>query len=668
MTLIGLNDVNETDKISLLIKMQRKLSKNQTYIVDQLRETDTLIAVSEFKSKVFDNQLNALQENKAIDKLKKITWINNSSGFFLYDLCCEMGRLRNDDEIDFFIHTISSKSLDEAIKHRFQEWDPDLWIHLIKSLKGVLLPGTGKYPISYPTTKPSWSTNLSQSFDCLFDPPSNEWIAMQRLQSLGSVGNLLVSGIGGGGNLVRLLVKTGGFYTSLGYSLGFLGSAAILSLIARIAYIKHFPKIPEKIAPLSNYTLEGLERTDYSLFGREEIINKVFAQWSSSNSMTRRHPLLIGPPGVGKSEVLMEIARRIVRGEIPKGAENMKDKIVFGGEAARLLPDNPSDQSGKLDQFLIDIDPFKSKVIVALDEVHVFMSSIHGETFGQRLKSVLDASRGLPYFIGATTQAEYDKYFAKDLAFVRRFVIIKVEELSSKDVLCSLRDLLHREYPQISITEDVLEYLYTKTKIKIKQEAQPDISKKILLPIILKILNRGQVAPSVETLDNTQKELNNIQLEVIKQLDQPDLYKESIKKIELLQKEIFILNYRIGEEEKLIKEYNIISQRIVNIKDQMRDLFIKNNASSKEQNCIIDLGSKKEKEYDPISKKLLHMAFFALPTLEKDKAALAQKLKIPKICSIMVDESIEEHLKNNENSTVISSINVAPQVIIEQLT
>ncbi len=174
---------------------------------------------------------------------------------------------------------------------------------------------------------------------------------------------------------------------------------------------------------------------------------------------TKNNPLLVGEPGVGKTALAEELARRIVRNEVPSV---LKNNILISVDLASMLAGTKYRGSfeERLKNFLAAAER-RGKVILFIDEIHTIIGA------GSNSGSSLDAAnilkpmlaRGRVRTIGATTNAEYSKYLEKDAAFVRRFSQVQINEPTEEQTVCILRELksLYQNYHQVDIEEDALE-------------------------------------------------------------------------------------------------------------------------------------------------------------------------------------------------------------------
>ena len=157
---------------------------------------------------------------------------------------------------------------------------------------------------------------------------------------------------------------------------------------------------------------------------------------------TKNNPLLLGEAGVGKTAVAEGLAQRIADGEVPFLLENKR--IVSLSMTALVAG---TKYRGEFEERLKNVvdDVIKSKnLILFIDEIHTLIRTGGAEgslDAANILKPAL--ARCEMQIIGATTQSEYKKHFAKDSALARRFQVVTVGEPSEEDaerILFGLRD------------------------------------------------------------------------------------------------------------------------------------------------------------------------------------------------------------------------------------
>lgn len=173
------------------------------------------------------------------------------------------------------------------------------------------------------------------------------------------------------------------------------------------------------------------------VIGRDDEIRRVVQVLSRR---TKNNPVLIGPPGVGKTAIVEGLALRIAQGDVP---ENLKCR-VFSLDMGALIAGAKyqGEFEERLKAVLKEVQDAAGGIVLFIDEIHMVLGA--GKNNGSMdaanlLKPML--ARGELRCIGATTLDEYRKYVEKDAAFERRFQPVYVGEPTVLDTVSILRGL-----------------------------------------------------------------------------------------------------------------------------------------------------------------------------------------------------------------------------------
>ena len=171
--------------------------------------------------------------------------------------------------------------------------------------------------------------------------------------------------------------------------------------------------------------------------GRDQEIERV------SQVLSRRkknNPVLVGEPGVGKTQIVEGLAQRIVERRVP---QILLDKRVvtldMGGIVAGTKYRGQFEE--RIKAVMNELQQSQD-VVIFIDELHTIVGAGSAE-------GTLDASnmfkpalsRGELQCIGATTLDEYRKYIEKDGALERRFQTILVDAPSVEETIEILKGL-----------------------------------------------------------------------------------------------------------------------------------------------------------------------------------------------------------------------------------
>ncbi len=191
------------------------------------------------------------------------------------------------------------------------------------------------------------------------------------------------------------------------------------------------------------------------VIGRDEEIRRVL---QILTRRTKNNPILIGEPGVGKTAIAEGIAQRIVSGDVP---ENLLDKTVHSLDMGALLAGAKykGEFEERLKAVVHEVSDSDGRILLFIDEIHTLVGAGGGEgamDAANILKPAL--ARGELRAIGATTLAEYQKFFEKDKALERRFQKVRVEEPDRESALAILRGIKEKYevHHQVEIRDEAL--------------------------------------------------------------------------------------------------------------------------------------------------------------------------------------------------------------------
>ena len=202
----------------------------------------------------------------------------------------------------------------------------------------------------------------------------------------------------------------------------------------------------------------------------------------------KNNPLLVGNAGVGKTAIVEELARRINKKEVPE--ELLDNKIVML-EMGNLVSGTKyrGEFEEKLTKIIDKAIKYKN-VILFIDEIHTMVNAGSADgaiSASDILKPYL--ARGNIKIIGATTTFEYNKYFMKDKALMRRFEKILVNEPSINDTKTILKSVKkdYEKYHNVKITDKNIEDIVTLSDLYIHDKCNPDKSIELLDTICAKV-------------------------------------------------------------------------------------------------------------------------------------------------------------------------------------
>ena len=200
-----------------------------------------------------------------------------------------------------------------------------------------------------------------------------------------------------------------------------------------------------RYAALEKYTIDLTRRAKDGkidpVIGRNDEIRRVMQVLSRR---TKNNPVLIGPPGVGKTAIAEGLARRIVAGDVP---EALKKSRLLALDLGRLLAGTKfrGEFEERMKALLEEIESHAGEVVLFIDELHTIVGAGSAEGAADAANLLKPAlARGDLHCIGATTLDEYRKHIEKDKALERRFQPVFVGEPNFEESIAILRGLKER--------------------------------------------------------------------------------------------------------------------------------------------------------------------------------------------------------------------------------
>ena len=211
------------------------------------------------------------------------------------------------------------------------------------------------------------------------------------------------------------------------------------------------PTLDQLGIDLTKYAQEGkLDR----VVGRSQEIERVVQILSRRR---KNNPVLVGPPGVGKTAIVEALAQKVTTGDVP---EHLSNRRVVTLDMGALVAGTK--YRGEFEERLKKVvEEIKSSgnCILFIDEMHTMVGAGAAEgavDAANILKPSL--ARGELQCIGATTLDDYRKYVERDPALERRFQPVNVEEPSVEETIEILDGIRPKfeEFHNVDIDHDAL--------------------------------------------------------------------------------------------------------------------------------------------------------------------------------------------------------------------
>ena len=361
------------------------------------------------------------------------------------------------------------------------------------------------------------------------------------------------------------------------------------------------------------------------VIGRDEEIRRVLQILSRR---TKNNPILIGEPGVGKTAIAEGLAHRIVSGDVP---ENLKSKIIYSLDMGALIAGAKykGEFEERLKSVIREINEADGEIILFIDEIHTLVGAGGGEGAKDAANILKPAlARGELRAIGATTLAEYQKYFEKDKALERRFQSVLIDEPDVADTISILRGLKERYevHHKVRIKDEAI--------IAAAELSHRYISDRFLPDKAIDLIDEAAAKLRLE-IDSVPEELDEIE----RRIRQLEIEREAIKR-ENDQDKLAQLGKEIGE---LTEQRNEMKARWQNEKNIVEGIQaeVKNIESYKfeaeQAERSGDYGKVAELRYGRIKEAEKHVAELKeqLKTMQADNALINEEVDSEQIAEVV---------------------------------
>ena len=288
------------------------------------------------------------------------------------------------------------------------------------------------------------------------------------------------------------------------------------------------------------------------VIGRDDEIRRVL---QILTRRTKNNPILIGEPGVGKTAIAEGLAHRIISGDVP---ENLKSKTVYSLDMGSLIAGAKykGEFEERLKAVVKEVIDAEGEIILFIDEIHTLVGAGGGEgamDAANILKPAL--ARGELRAVGATTLNEYQKYFEKDKALVRRFQTVVIDEPSTEDAISILRGIKEKyeNHHKVLIKDAAIISAVELSQRYITDRHLPDKAIDLIDEAAAKL--RMEINSKPEELDEVERKIMQLEIEkaaILRENDQKRLQQVS-EELAKLQEQRASLQSRWQAEKDLIE-------------------------------------------------------------------------------------------------------------------
>ncbi|MCE2929319.1 MAG: ATP-dependent chaperone ClpB [Candidatus Caenarcaniphilales bacterium] len=297
------------------------------------------------------------------------------------------------------------------------------------------------------------------------------------------------------------------------------------------------------------------------VIGRDEEIRRVIQVLSRRR---KNNPVLVGPPGVGKTAIAEGLALRIVNKDVPEG---LKDKKVIELDMGALIAGAKfrGEFEERLKAVLKEVQASEGQIILFIDELHTVVGAGASEgsmDAGNLLKPAL--ARGELHCVGATTLDEYRKYIEKDSALERRFQMVLVDEPSVDETISILRGLKARyeAHHGVRIKDNAIVAAAKLSHRYIADRFLPDKAIDLIDEATAKL--RVEIDSSPQELDHLDRRIMQLKIEREAIKSDTDSSLENKERLEKIDTELVGLS---KEAEALRNRWQAEKGAIVGVKD-----------------------------------------------------------------------------------------------------
>lgn len=246
------------------------------------------------------------------------------------------------------------------------------------------------------------------------------------------------------------------------------------------------------------------------VIGRDEEIRRTLHILSRR---TKNNPILVGEPGVGKTAIAEGLAMRIINGDVP---ENLKSKVIYALDMGQLIAGAKykGEFEERLKSVVKEVTSANGDIILFIDEIHTLVGAGGGDgamDAANILKPAL--ARGELRAVGATTLAEYQKFFEKDKALERRFQKVTIDEPTIEDAISILRGLKDRyeTYHHVRIKDEAIIAAVELSHRYITDRFLPDKAIDLIDESAAKL--RMEMNSMPEDLDKLERQIRQLEIE-----------------------------------------------------------------------------------------------------------------------------------------------------------
>ena len=281
--------------------------------------------------------------------------------------------------------------------------------------------------------------------------------------------------------------------------------------LAKLPFLRSVGSDMFLVAKNGNYT---------PIHGRDKEINELM---DILGRYDKGSACLIGEPGVGKTAIVEELARRIQTGNVPY---YLKNKHIISIDLSAIISGTAVRGSFEenINRMLYEASG-TDNIILFIDEFHTIMTLNGGEHGGIGAANIMKPAlvNGNVKIIGATTTKEYSKFIERDSAFERRIQPVTVEEPSTELAIAMVSSNIakYEDYHNCIINADCIKSAVRLSDRYIHDRKLPDKAFSVLDQTAAKlkrVVNKN--TRLMMSIDNIKDTISNISGIDVNELDE----------------------------------------------------------------------------------------------------------------------------------------------------
>jgi ATP-dependent Clp protease ATP-binding subunit ClpB len=357
------------------------------------------------------------------------------------------------------------------------------------------------------------------------------------------------------------------------------------------------------------------------VIGRDEEIRRVIQILSRR---TKNNPVLIGPPGVGKTAVVEGLARRLIEGDVPEG---LKGKRIVALDLGALLAGTKyrGEFEERIKRVIKEVTEKEGEILLFIDEMHTLVGAGAAEgamDASNILKPAL--ARGELHCVGATTIDEYRKHIENDPALERRFQPVLVEEPTVEQAVAILRGLKEKYevHHGIRIADSAIVAAVKLSQRFISDRMLPDKAIDLMDEAASRLRMEIDSVPS--EVDDLQRRLNQLEMEKLALKKETD--KSAVARREAIDRQISDLNDQLQRVRARWREEKEAIDHIRELQGDLEQLTLEMESAERKG----DLARASELKYSALAAK------------SGEISAAREKLKATQGESPLLKEEVDE--------------------------